>query len=291
MNDFYLSYFGLTQRPFTLLPDPEFLYWSDQHRRGYAVLEYGIMSRAPITVLTGEVGAGKTTLLQRLLSKIEPDVTVGLISNAQGNRGEMLQWVLNTLGIRFETDDGYVHNFQKLQDFLVDQYAAGKRVVLVFDEAQNVSTESLEELRMFTNINANKDELVQLILVGQPELRDKIQDPRMKQLAQRIAASFHLQRMDAEGTRAYISHRMRTANGKGDEFTPEAAQLIHKVTEGVPRLINQLCDFGLVYAWTDNLRNVTRKTIQAVLDDGTFFWADKSDTGGNSGSGSAEATG
>ncbi len=287
MNDFYLSYFGLTQRPFTLLPDPEFLYWSDQHRRGYAVLEYGIMSRAPITVLTGEVGAGKTTLLQRLLSKIEPDVTVGLISNAQGNRGEMLQWVLNSLGIRFETDDGYVHNFQKLQDFLIDQYASGKRVVLVFDEAQNVSTESLEELRMFTNINANKDELVQLILVGQPELRDKIQDPRMRQLAQRIAASFHLQRMDAEGTRAYISHRMRTANGNGDEFTPEASQLIHQVTAGVPRLINQLCDFGLVYAWTDNLRNVTRKTIQAVLDDGTFFWAEKSDTD----SGSAEATG
>lgn len=275
MNDFYLKFFGLSQRPFTLLPDPEFLYWSDQHRRGYAVLEYGIMSRAPITVLTGEVGAGKTTLLQRLLSKIEPDVTIGLVSNAQGNRGEMLQWVLNALGVHFDVNTGYVHNFQLLQDFLIEQYASGKRVVLVFDEAQNVSTEALEELRMLTNINANKDELVQLILVGQPELRQKIQDPSMKQLAQRISASFHLNRMDTEGTAAYIRHRMRTAGGRGDEFTPEAAELIHKVTQGVPRLINQLCDFGLVYSWTDNVRNVTRKTIQAVLDDGTFFWAEE----------------
>lgn len=276
MNDFYLKFFGLTQRPFTLLPDPEFLYWSDQHRRGYAVLEYGIMSRAPITVLTGEVGAGKTTLLQRLLSRIEPDLTIGLISNAQGNRGEMLQWVLNALGVKFDSNSGYVHNFQLLQDFLIEQYAAGKRVVLVFDEAQNVSTEALEELRMLTNINANKDELVQLILVGQPELRQKIQDPSMRQLAQRISASFHLKRMDPEGTRAYIRHRMKTAGGSGDEFTPEAADLIHKVTDGVPRLINQLCDFGLVYSWTDNVRTVTRKTIQAVLDDGTFFWTQES---------------
>lgn len=277
MNDFYLNYFGLTQRPFTLLPDPEFLYWSDQHRRGYAVLEYGIMSRAPITVLTGEVGAGKTTLLQRLLSKVEPDVTIGLISNAQGNRGEVLQWVLNALGVAFDHTAGYVSNFQQMQDFLVEQYGAGKRVVLVFDEAQNIAMEALEELRMFTNINTNKDELVQLILVGQPELRDKIRDPRMRQLAQRIAASFHLQRMDAEGTRAYIGHRMKTAGGEADVFTPEAAALIHQVTDGVPRLINQLCDFGLVYAWTDGLRHVTRKTVQAVLDDGTFFWTE-SDT-------------
>ena len=277
MNDFYLNYFGLSQRPFTLLPDPEFLYWSDQHRRGYAVLEYGIMSRAPITVLTGEVGAGKTTLLQRLLSKIEPDVTIGLISNAQGNRGEVLQWVLNALGVAYDNSAGYVTNFQKMQDFLIEQYSAGKRVVLVFDEAQNIASEALEELRMFTNINANKDELVQLILVGQPELRDKIRDPSMRQLAQRIAASFHLQRMDAEGTRAYINHRMKVAGGSGEVFTPEAADLIHRVTDGVPRLINQLSDFGLVYAWTDGLRNVTRKTIQAVIDDGTFFWVEDSE--------------
>ena len=274
MNEFYLSYFGLNQRPFTLLPDPEFLYWSDQHRRGYAVLEYGIMSRAPITILTGEIGAGKTTLLQKLLGQVEAGVTIGLISNAQGNRGEILQWVLNALDVQFDQNASYVQNFQKLQDFLVDEYAQGRRVILVFDEAQNVSIEGLEELRMLTNINSNKAELIQLILVGQPELRDLIRDPRMNQLAQRVAASFHLNRMSKDGTRAYIEHRMRTAGGTGNEFTSEAAELIFKATNGVPRLINQLCDFGLLYAWTDDSREVEERLIRSVLDDGTFFWAD-----------------
>lgn len=274
MNEFYLNYFGLKQRPFTLLPDPEFLYWSDQHRRGYAVLEYGIMTRAPITVLTGEIGAGKTTLLQNLLRQVEDQVTIGLISNAQGNRGEILQWVLNALNVEFSPDDAYVQSFQKLQDFLIEEYSQGRRVILVFDEAQNVSVEGLEELRMLTNINSNKDELIQLILVGQPELRDIIRDPRMNQLAQRVTASFHLGRMDREGTRAYIRHRMKTAGATGDEFSSEAADLIHQATGGVPRLINQLSDFGLLYSWTDDAREVQRKSIQAVLDDGTFFWAE-----------------
>ncbi|MBL3703960.1 AAA family ATPase [Sulfitobacter sp. BDSS02] len=274
MNEFYLNYFGLNQRPFTLLPDPEFLYWSEQHRRGYAVLEYGIMSRAPITILTGEIGAGKTTLLQKLLGQIEYGVTVGLISNAQGNRGEILQWVLNSLDVEFEPNASYVQNFQKLQDFLVDEYAQGRRVILVFDEAQNVSVEGLEELRMLTNINSNKDELIQLILVGQPELRDMIRDPRMNQLAQRVAASFHLNRMDRDGTRAYIVHRMKTAGGTGEEFTKDATTLIFEATGGVPRLINQLCDFGLLYSWTDDSRVVHKDCIQSILDDGTFFWAE-----------------
>ena len=274
MNEFYLNYFGLDQRPFTLLPDPEFLYWSEQHRRGYAVLEYGIMSRAPITILTGEIGAGKTTLLQKLLGQIEYGVTVGLISNAQGNRGEILQWVLNSLDVEFEPNASYVQNFQKLQDFLVDEYAQGRRVILVFDEAQNVSVEGLEELRMLTNINSNKDELIQLILVGQPELRDMIRDPRMNQLAQRVAASFHLNRMDRDGTRAYIVHRMKTAGGTGEEFTKDATTLIFEATGGVPRLINQLCDFGLLYSWTDDSRVVHKDCIQSILDDGTFFWAE-----------------
>ena len=274
VNEFYLGYFGLLQRPFTLLPDPEFLYWSEQHRRGYAVLEYGIMSRSPITVLTGEVGAGKTTLLQKLLSQVEPGVTIGLISNAQGNRGEIMQWVLNALDVPLDPSATYVQSFQVLQDFLVEQYATGRRVILVFDEAQNVTAEGLEELRMLTNINSNKDELIQLILVGQPELRDIIREPRMSQLAQRVAASFHLGRMDREGTRAYIRHRMRTAGGSGQEFTPEATDLIFDATGGVPRLINQLCDFGLLYSWTDDDREVQRKSIQSVLDDGTFFWSE-----------------
>ena len=169
----YNDHFGLTERPFTLLPDPDFLYWSENHTRAYAMLEYGMLTHAPITVITGEIGAGKTTLLRHLLRSLPEDFTVGLISNAQGNRGELLHWVLMALGV--PTDDrraSYVQLFAQFQDFLIEEYATGRRTMLIFDEAQNLSIETLEELRMFSNINADKDELIQLVLVGQPELRD-----------------------------------------------------------------------------------------------------------------------
>ncbi|MHA6262894.1 ExeA family protein [Arenibacterium sp. CAU 1754] len=271
-SPFYLDYFGLHERPFTLVPDPDFLYWSPQHRRGYSVLEFGVLSQAPITLLTGEIGSGKTTLLQKLLSQLDDSVTVGLISNAQGNRGELLQWVLNALAVPIDPNTTYVQRFQKLQDFLVEEYARGKRVVLIFDEAQNISREGLEELRMLTNINANKDELVQLILVGQPELRDMVRHPSMNQLAQRVSASFHLQRMNAETTHSYISHRMKAAGGSGNEFSPEASNLVYRTTGGVPRLVNQLCDFALLYCWSEEAGNtITKQMVQSVIDDGVFF--------------------
>lgn len=271
-SSFYLGYFGLTERPFTLVPDPEFIYWSPQHRRAFAVLEFGVLSHAPITMLTGEIGAGKTTLLQNLLGQMEYDVTVGLVSNAQGSRGELLQWVLNALDIPFDAAGSYVQHFQVLQEFLISEYAHGRRVVLVFDEAQNVSREGLEELRMLININSNKDELVQLILVGQPELRDMVRHPSMSQLAQRISSSFHLNRMNADATQAYIRHRMKVAGSDTDVFTAGACTLIHGVTGGVPRLVNQLCDFALLYCWTEEVsKTITAPVVQSVIDDGVFF--------------------
>lgn len=274
-DGFYLNYFNLDQRPFTLLPDPGFMYWSPLHKRGYSILQFGIMSCAPITVLTGEIGAGKTTLIQHLLKDMEESITVGLISNAQGGRGELLQWVMHALGLPFEKDAAYVQLFQALQEFLVSEYAQGRRVVLIFDEAQNLTVEGLEEIRMLTNINANTDELIQLVLVGQPELRDMVLDPKMRQLTQRVAASFHLERMDAPSVESYIRHRMKVAGGTGDEFTEEACKLIFEKTRGVPRLVNQLCDFTLLYAWTNETKNVDEDTVQQVIDDGVFF-------GGNS---------
>jgi len=164
IDDLYIDFFGFTERPFTLLPDPDFLFWSKPHRRAFSVLEYGMMTHAPITLITGEVGAGKTTLVQKMLSEVQDDITIGLISNAQGNRGELLQWVLNALAIDADYSESYVSLFQRLQDFVIEEYSQGRRVVLVIDEAQNLSAEGLEELRMLTNINANKDELLQLIL-------------------------------------------------------------------------------------------------------------------------------
>jgi len=269
----YADYFGLSERPFTLLPDPAFLYWSKAHRNAYTILDYGIFSRAPITVVTGEIGSGKTTLVQHLLKNSDASLTIGLISNAQGGRGELLQWVLNALSVEVAGDATYVQKFQKLQDFLIAEYAAERRVVLIFDEAQNLSMEGLEELRMLTNINANKDELIQLILVGQPELRDVIHSPKMKQLAQRVAASFHIAAMDAETVGQYIRHRLQSVGGNGNEFTDGACRMIHAQTGGVPRLVNQICDIAMVYAWSKEQRAVTEDILQNVLDDGLFFAA------------------
>lgn len=271
--DIYTSHFGLTERPFSLVPDPGFLYWSPIHRRAFTILEYGILTRAPITLITGEVGAGKTTLLHHLMKSLGGDVRIGLISNAHGDRGELLRWVLLALDQPATPQETYVDLFSRFQACLIAEYAAGRRVVLIFDEAQNLSRESLEELRMFTNINANKDELLQLVLVGQPELRDIIRRPDLTQFAQRVSAAYHLTAMDAPTVRAYIRHRIEVAGGQPDLFNLSAAELVHEATGGVPRLVNQLCDLAMVYAFTKGQKRVVRLTVQQVLDDDVFFAA------------------
>lgn len=270
-SDFFAKHFGLRERPFTLLPDPDFLFWSKAHKRAFAILEYGVMSRAPITIVTGEVGAGKTTLLQKLLQNFDETSLVGLISNAQGDRGELLQWVLNALSVPSDLNAPYVTKFQQLQDFVIENYAAGRRVVLVIDEAQNLSVEGLEELRMLTNINSNKDELLQLILVGQPELREMITGPALRQFAQRVSASFHLNAMDSETTRNYIQHRLRHAGGTGEEFSTGAIDLIYASSGGVPRLVNKISDISMVYAVTAEQFYISQVTVQEVLNDDIFL--------------------
>ena len=267
----YNDFFGLHERPFSLVPDPDFLFWSDSHRSAYTMLEYGLFTRAPITLITGEVGAGKTTLLHQLLKGMDDDVSVGLISNASGDRGELLRWVLLALSQEARPEETYVDLFNRFQTYLIEEYAAGRHVVLIFDEAQNLSRAALEELRMFTNINANKDELLQLVLVGQPELRDLVRQPDLTQFAQRVAASFHLKAMDADTVRAYIAHRMKKAGARDEIFSERACAIIYNATDGVPRLVNQLCDLVLVYAFSDGQPAVVQETVQRVLDDGVFF--------------------
>jgi len=270
-STFFASHFGLRERPFTLLPDPDFIYWTAAHKRAFTVLEYGLFTCAPITVVTGEVGAGKTTLVQRLLTRLGDEVVVGLVSNAQGGRGDLLHWVLNALGLDVGHETAYVSKFQMLQDFIISQYAAERRVLLVIDEAQNLSVEGLEELRMLTNINSGKDELLQLILVGQPELRDTISRPDLRQFAQRVMASFHIPAMDAETTCAYIRHRLVHAGGTGDEFSDAAIAAIHDGSGGVPRLVNKLSDFSMAYAISADRKTVELDTVQDVLADDMFI--------------------
>lgn len=273
VNDphFYLSHFGLRARPFSLLPDPDFLYWSDDHENAYAMLEYGMMSHAPITVITGEIGAGKTTILREFLREAPEEYTIGLISNATGNRGELLHWVLMSLSQPVDPQASYVQLFHQFQAFLIEEYAQGRRTLLIFDEAQNLEKATLEELRMFSNINSDQDELLQLVLFGQPELRDLIRDPALVQFAQRIAAEYHLDRMDGPTVAAYIHHRTAHAGAEAPIFTDMACEAIHMASGGTPRLVNQLCDFALVYAATDGEAQVSAQTVRRVLIDRKDF--------------------
>ena len=271
MTGLYTSFFGFSERPFTLLPDPDFLFWSDQHKRAYTILEYGIATCSPLTVVTGEIGAGKTTLIQQLLAALGDDVTIGLISNAQGGRGDLLRWVLYALGINTDVNEDYIALFKRFQEFVIDEYAEGRHVVLVIDEAQNLSIEALEELRMFTNINSNKDELLQLILVGQPELREIVASPSLVQFAQRVSATYHLRPLDEKATRAYIQHRLLHVGGTGTEFSVYAMKIIFEESGGVPRLINKLCDLALVYAASSDSKVVGVEVMRELVADGLFI--------------------
>ncbi|UWQ23212.1 ExeA family protein [Jannaschia sp. W003] len=269
--DIYCSHYGLTERPFLLPPDPAFMFWAKGHQSAFTILEYGLVTRAPITLLTGEVGAGKTTLLHYLLGTIEEEVRVGLVSNAQGNHDQLLRWVLHAFDQPAPADKPYVDLFAQLQTFLLDEYAAGRRVILIFDEAQVLSVSALEELRMYTNINSGKDEILQLILVGQPELRDTVRRPDLTQFAQRVSVSYHLKALSAADVREYIAHRVTTVGGAADLFSAEACNLIHERTRGVPRLINQLCDFALLYGSIEGATWISEDLVQQVLDEGVFF--------------------
>jgi len=271
----YVEHFCLTERPFSLLPDPDFLYWTDDHKRAYTMLEYGVETRAPITLITGEVGAGKTTLLQFLLHNLDETVTVGLVSNMHAGQGDLLRWVMMALDIPVDRDADYVERFDTLQHFLITEYSAGRHVLMIFDEAQNMPREALEELRMLTNINSNKDELLQLLLIGQPELRDIIHRPDMKQFAQRIASSFHLSHMDQKTVYSYIVHRIEKAGGLAHIFSREASNLVHEITGGIPRLVNQLCDICMLYASISQREIVSVDHVNAVLKDGAYFAHDR----------------
>lgn len=269
--DLYNEKFGFRERPFSLTPDPDFLFWSPAHKRAFAVLEYGLVTHAPLTVVTGEVGTGKTTLIQALLRQISRDMTVGLVSNAQGDRGDLLRWLLNALDVSVDQSNDYVSLFQQFQNFVLDEYAAGRHVVLIIDEAQNLGPDMLEELRMLTNINSGKDELLQIILVGQPELRHMIKLPRLRQFAQRVTATYHLDPMDLSTSRAYIRHRLAHVGGTGAEISPAAIRKIHEFSEGVPRMINKLCDLALVYTASAGHKQVSLTTVRELIRDGVVL--------------------
>lgn len=264
----YESYYQFNEKPFSLLPDPGFLYLSKNHRMALAMLEYGLMNQAGFTVITGEIGSGKTTLIRKLLNQIENDanISVGLVSNTHRSFGELLQWILLAFRLEYRGKEK-VELYQTLAEFLRQEYNTGHRTILIIDEAQNLDIESLEQLRMLSNINADKDQVLQLMLVGQPGLRDMLRRPELEQFAQRIAVDFHLRPLDLQSTCDYIRHRLVVAGGDPNLFETAACVTVHYYTRGVPRLINVLCDTALVCGYADQKARIDADLIHDVVRD------------------------
>ena len=230
------------------------------------MLEYGFHSQAGFTVITGDIGAGKTTLVNYLLEQEGEEVVIGVINNTHASFGNLMTWVLDAFDLE-EPSPENAKKLRKFSEFVMDQYADGKRVLLVIDEAQNLSEETLEELRLISNINISTDVFLQLILVGQPELIEKLNDPRLTQFAQRIGVDFNLRAMDYVDTGKYILHRLKTAGSSKSIFTTDAIAAIFCFSEGVPRRINTLCDMALVYAFADERKSINANLIIDIVKD------------------------
>jgi len=262
----YENFYGFKEKPFSLLPDPEFLYLSAKHSSAYSVLEYGLTSQAGFTVISGEVGSGKTTLVRSFLQRVGAETTVGLISNTPSGFGDLLRWILYAFDLDYQGKET-VELHEIFVQFLIAQYAVGRRCVLIIDEAQNLEVETLEELRMLSNVNASKDLLLQVVLVGQPELAETLNRPDMQQFAQRIAISYHLKALTLEETHTYIRHRLAVAGGDATIFTDAACDALYILSKGVPRVINGLCDIALVYGFGEEMPQVDMETVLAVMED------------------------
>ena len=262
----YLSFYGFQEKPFSLLPDPGFLYLGEKHSTALAVFQYGLLDQAGFTVITGEIGCGKTTLIRYLLDDMDEDITVGLITNTHRSFGELLQWVLLAFGLEYRSKSK-VERYETLVDFLIEEYARNRRTILIIDEAQNLAPDTLEEFRMLSNLNADKDQVLQLILVGQPELRDTLRRPELVQFVQRISVNYHLEPLGIKETREYIRHRISVVGGNPSLFRPEAYEVVHQYSRGTPRLINVLCDTALVYGYSAQRKRIDAKLVHEVARD------------------------
>lgn len=261
----YEAFYGLAGRPFSTVPNAHGIHWSDDHAEAYAVLLYGLASRAPITLLTGETGTGKTTLIRRLLAELPEDLVVGLVSCMPPGRAALLDWVMLSLGEEPGARSG-AEAFARFKDLVARHQAEGRRVLLVIDEAQTLGAAGLEELRLLTNINADGEEPLQLVLSGQPALRELLAEPALRQVAGRIAADTHLSRLSAGETARYVAARLEAAGAPRPLFSAEGCGLVHDAAGGEPRLINILCDLALVYGYAAERETIGEDMLREVLD-------------------------
>ncbi len=261
----YLSHFNLQEQPFRLTPDPEFLYWSKQHARAKAYMESTIWLADGFVVITGEIGSGKTTLLQSFLAELDDDVVYAVVSQTQLTPTQFLQAVLTEFGFK-PFNKRKVELLDMLNMFLIEQYSNGKKVVLVVDEAQNLTRKVLEEIRLISGIETHKEKVLRIILAGQPELRDTLDSAGLKQLIQRVRLRFHLGPLDHREMHEYIEHRLSVAGAEDKRlFGDDTFEIIHRYTGGVPRLINTLCDTSLLCAFADDKKNVGLEDVKSAI--------------------------
>jgi type II secretory pathway predicted ATPase ExeA len=263
----YLDLFKLHELPFRLTPDPAFLYLSKHHARAKAYMESTIWFTDGFVVITGEIGSGKTTLIETFLKELEKDVVVAQINQTQVSAIEFLQTVLVQFGFQpFRMKKAEL--LSTLNEFLVEQYANGRRVLLIVDEAQNLSNKVLEEIRLLSGVETTKEKVLRIILAGQPELNDKLNSPMLIQLAQRIRLRFHLTALSKTDTQLYIQHRLEVAGSQGRQiFEAETYPLIFRYTGGIPRLVNTLCDTSLMAAFAQDKDVVTVDHMKAAIDE------------------------
>jgi general secretion pathway protein A len=270
----YESFYGFKEKPFDLHPDPDYLYMSRVHENTYTHLEYAIVENKGFVVVTGEIGSGKTTLTNYLLNKIGEEIQVGLVNNTNILPAEFLKMVCKEFELDPRTNDK-AELIDIFSGYLIDQFAAGERVVLIVDEAQNLTNDTMEEIRMLSNIETEKHHLIQIILVGQPELKFKLQQSNLKQFAQRVTVHCHLKGLEKDEVSEYIGHRLEVGGSKRlDIFKKETIGRIANYSRGIPRLINVLCDSALVYGFADEMETIDTDTLENVYEElkalGTF---------------------
>ena len=277
----YESFFKLRSKPFDLLPDPRFIYLSRSYKKAMTYLDYGIRERSGFILLTGEVGSGKTTLIRDLLDKSYERVVLSKIFNTRVTSEQLLSMINDDFGLDVQGKDK-ITMIRDLNVFLIDQYAAGNQPILIIDEAQNLSSDLLEEVRMLSNLEASSSKLMQIILVGQPELRTILAAPELRQLRQRININCHLQALSREEVEQYISHRLEIAgNATAVHFEVESLDAIFRYSRGIPRLINIICDFLMFLAFAEEATVLTVDMVSDVIGDLDFenyHWLEGADS-------------
>src|SRR5688500_9426145 len=279
----YLDFYGLKEKPFNATPDPKFLYLTPGHREALAQLVYGVQEHKGFIVLTGEVGTGKTTLLQTLLQKIDANTAVAYVFNSTLPFADMLEYILEDYGVSKSAETAAAR-LMALNHFLIERRRSGQNTVLIIDEAQNLEPATLEQIRLLSNFETPTDKLLQILLVGQPELQERLQLPRLRQLKQRISLRCAIPPMTIDETRDYIRTRLRIAGARDlNIFAEPAVRRIAEYAGGIPRIVNIVCDHALLIGYADQTRQVRREIIDRAvkyLEDGelpsrqssTSFW-------------------